>query len=229
MQRTRIKICGVSDVPTALVAAESGADAIGLVFVNRSPRQVYFKQARRIVEALPAFVDPVALFVDAPCDKIQRTVVQLGIGTVQLHGEEGPEQVRELVPLHVIKAMAFDSDDVTDRLEFWRAGHSHLAALLWDTPPPRGGQQPALPGGSGQSFDWHALAALKESDGLTGLPPLILAGGLNPDNVGRAIATVHPYAVDVSSGIESRPGVKDPYLIRAFVQAVREADALASR
>lgn len=209
---------------TAVVCAECGVDAVGLVFVKASPRRIQIDQARQITNALPAFVEPIALFMDAPVQQIQDVTGEIGIGTVQLHGSETPDDAAKLSPLRVIKAMSFDSRGVSTRLAAWRQHAGSLAGLLWDASPPAESGRDALPGGTGRSFDWHALAVLEHGGVLAGLPRTILAGGLNRDNVALAISTVHPYAVDVSSGVESSRGVKAPQLICAFVQAVRETD-----
>ena len=214
MSRTRIKICGVRDAATAQVAAAAGADAIGLVFAEGSPRQVDVEQARRIVEALPAWVDPVALFVAADTQRIRAVSAELGLRTVQLHGT--PAEAAALAPLQVIKSISVGAAGVEEALAPWRAAPVNVAGLLFDAAP-RGAE---LPGGTGRCFDWAALAALD----LTGYPPTVVAGGLTPGNVGQAIAQIRPYGVDVSSGVESSRGVKDAELIRAFTAAVRKAD-----
>lgn len=221
MQRTRVKICGVRDVASALVAAQAGADAIGLVFAPGSPRQVSIDEARPIVAALPAFVQPVALFVDAAADTIRDVTAQLGIQTVQLHGSESPEFAAELAPLRVIKALGFDARRASDALKPWRACCPNLAGILFDAPPP----QPGGPtGGTGRQLDWQALADLEHGGLLAGLPPLILAGGLDSSNIKQAIEIVRPYAVDVSSGVEAQRGIKDPQRIQGFIQTVYHAD-----
>jgi phosphoribosylanthranilate isomerase len=221
MFRTRIKVCGIRDVDSALAAAHAGADAIGLVFVRASPRAVTREQAWRIVHALPAFVEPVGLFVDSSHAEVRATAQEVGLRTVQLHGKEDPAYVEQLGSLRVIKAMSFDAGRVDQVLGLWRQA-AGLAGLLVDTPPAEGVD---LTGGSGRSFDWNALASLREAGSLAGLPPITLAGGLTPTNVGAAIAMLRPWAVDVSSGVESARGVKDAGLISAFCDAVRAADA----
>lgn len=222
MSRTRIKICGVRDVDAARAAVDAGADAIGLVFAPGSPRRVTREQAWRIVQALPAFVEPVGLFVDASAAEIRGVASEVGLRTVQLHGDEPPALVEALASLRVIKALAFDPARADQALGPWRAAGAPLSGILWDTPPRA---DATLTGGSGEAFDWKPLAALQKSGSLAGLAPLILAGGLNADNVGAAIALLRPHAVDVSSGVESSRGVKDASLIRAFCNAVRAADA----
>ncbi len=223
-QRTRIKICGVRDVETARSAVEFGADAIGLVFAPDSPRTVSVQQAEKIVGALPAFVEPIGLFVDASTLLIRQRASDLGLRTVQLHGSEQPNQVVELAPLCVIKAIAFDTNDTIARLAPWKEVYHRLAGLLLDAPAT---QAPSSPpgGGRGRTFQWDALAELQRSHDRADLPPVILAGGLTPQNVARAIELTRPFAVDVSSGVESSRGVKDTELISSFCRAVRQADA----
>ena len=205
MPRTRIKICGVRNIETALATAAAGADAIGLVFVDSSPRHVSVDTARRIVTALPAWVTPVGLFVDEKLARIRKIVAEVGLHAVQLHGNESPDVVDALRPLSVIKKLC-PGDDITP----W----ARVNAILYDTPT----TSHELPGGTGKTFDWNTLQT--PDDG----PPIILAGGLTPGNVADAIRTVRPYGVDVSSGVESQRGVKDTGLIAAFCQTVRTAD-----
>lgn len=231
-RRTRIKICGITDPATALVAAEAGADAIGLVFVRSSPRGITTDAAQQVASALPPFVEPVGLFVDESIDQIQAVIHAAGLRTVQLHGKESPPLVATLAPVRVIKALPFDPTRVAATMESWQAAPPNLAAILWDAPPQSTspsapGDPPVSPqGGSGCRIDWDALARAYRAMA-SPTPEMILAGGLTPQNVGRAIATVSPFGVDVSSGVESSRGVKDPARIRAFCRAVREADAEA--
>lgn len=205
MTRTRIKICGVRDVATALAAADAGADVVGLVFAASSPRYVDEQAAAQIVSALPTNVEPAGLFVDASAEDIRRSCDATGIRTVQLHGREPLSVLDALSDLRVIRALPFDADRLDDALRW--DGDPRVWALLFD----------AAQGGSGEAFDWHALAAVSPGFG----KPIILAGGLTPDNVAEAIAVVGPAMVDVSSGVESSRGVKDPAMIRAFCEAVR--------
>lgn len=223
-QRTRIKICGVRDAQTAMAAVSAGADAIGLVFVTASPRSVTVQRAKQIVDVLPAFVEPVGLFVDAPVRQIREIAAELGLSTVQLHGREQPSQMSELAPLRVVKGIAFESPSTVIGLELWEPVYDRLAGILFDAPMP-GTEQPRPSGGAGRAFDWAALAKLRQTGRFADLPSIVLAGGLTPVNVGRAISLVHPHAVDVSSGVESSRGVKDVALINAFCRAVRNADA----
>lgn len=224
MARTRIKICGVRDAPTALAAADAGADAVGLVFAQGSPRLVTVEQARAVMAALPPYVTAVGVFVDAPVDDVRRIASDVGLNTVQLHGRETPNDVAALAPLRVVKALAFDANQVSDAVSPWRAKLANLAGLLWDAAPPAGRTGAAMTGGHGRAFDWSALAAMQRDGALADLPPMILAGGLTPDNVADAITTLRPFAVDVSTGVETSPGVKAPQHIATFCAAVRAAD-----
>ncbi len=216
MTSTRIKICGVQDARIAEVAADAGADAIGLVFVDGSPRQVTTEQARQIVATLPPYVEPIGLFADAAIDVMRDTATRVGLTSLQLHGRETPQLAAQLAPLRVIKAVLMN-DDVSDRFAAWCDASENVSGVLFDAPRTSIG---ALGGGSGRTIDWHAVAKLCDR---SPTPPIVLAGGLTPVNVARAIGLVRPYAVDVSSGVESSRGVKDPGLIRAFCQAVRGA------
>jgi phosphoribosylanthranilate isomerase len=209
--RTRIKICGVRRPADAAVAVAAGADAIGLVFAD-SPRRVTFEEARAVTSAVPAPVARVGVFVDASEEQVAQAVAACGLTHVQFHGSESPERCAG-APVPVIKAFRVGSGFDFGALEPYRAT---VSALLLDS------CVPGSAGGTGRSFDWGLLAeALLWA-------PVILAGGLRPDNVGRAIATARPFAVDVSSGVEVRPGEKDPVVMEAFVRAVARADREAS-
>jgi len=216
MSRTRIKICGIKDVDTALAAADAGADAVGLVFVPKSPRCVTEEVAQQIIAQLPPFVEPVALFCDAPTERVISLTHELGIHTVQLHGAESISYVDYLAPTRLRVLKAFHADENLDVTE-WLDQCANLSAILLDTPPAAGDQ---LTGGSGRAFDWNTVR-LKAREGW---PPVLLAGGLTPDNVAEAVRIVRPFGVDVSSGVESSRGVKDVARIQAFCAAVRKAD-----
>jgi len=214
MPRTRIKICGIKDPETALAALDAGADAVGLVFVEKSPRHVTVEQAKAIVNALPNDAITVGLFVDMPGQTMRRIMDDAGLTVAQLHGHESIDDLDELAGYPAWKAMPFDE-------QFQRVASTwdhdpRVEALLVDTPPTG-----ELTGGSGIAFDWAGLAGVKNNLA----KPIILAGGLTPDNVGEAIRVVRPYAVDVSSGVESSRGVKDVRKIKAFCEAVRQADS----
>ncbi|MCE9590539.1 MAG: phosphoribosylanthranilate isomerase [Planctomycetes bacterium] len=223
MARIRIKICGIRDVETARAAVDAGADLIGMVFVEASPRLVSVETARRIVQSLPAHVEPVALFVDHPVDMIRATCDAIGVKTVQLHGRESPAVVAQLCPLRVMKALSAESDDWVSAAKPWNGVVSELAAVLCDAAPPPDAAK-GFRGGHGQAFDWNALAAAKKAGAFAGFPPLFMAGGLHADNVAGAIEAVRPDGVDVSSGVEASRGVKDPAMIRAFCAAVRNRE-----
>ena len=216
MSTTKIKICGIKTPEIAQHAALAGANAIGLVFVPKSPRFVTIDQARDITTTLPPFVDPVGLFVNVPPEQITDTARQLNLQTVQLHGDETPDYASSLAPLRIIKALPFNPQTAPDQIAAW-SKVPNLAAILFDTPPTPTDQSNNQTGGSGQSFDWSPLAKINTNT------PIILAGGLNPTNVAQAIRTTNPYAVDVSSGVESQRGVKDPQLITDFIAAVKGA------
>ncbi len=207
--RTRIKICGIRDFDAACWAIEAGADAIGLVFVESSPRHVDVGRAAQIAAGLPPFVQSVMLTVDMAPGRVVRLAEEVAPNWVQAHGGESEGHLAQL-ELPLIRGFRFSPE----ALRRWNACE-HVDALLVD----------GSSGGEGQTFDWSELAGLMDEIE----KPLILAGGLTPDNVGDAIAAVRPWAVDVSSGVESKRGVKDEGLIHAFCDAVRAADsALAS-
>jgi len=203
--RTRIKICGITSAEAARVAAEAGADAIGLVAVTSSPRSLDDRGAEAIAASLPPFVETVRVFQNAAPEELAAWKGRF----LQLHGDEDEGFIADIRQWHpecmIIRGFRFSAEQTLR----W-AGCRQVHALLVD----------GSPGGQGEAFDHARLAALMERIG----KPVILAGGLTAETVGDAIRAVRPYAVDVSSGTESEPGVKDPRLIRAFCQAVREAD-----
>lgn len=208
----------------AQAAAESGADWVGLVFVDGSPRRVTAEQAQEVVAALPASVEPVGLFVDQPVELVRRLAGELGMRTVQLQGRETPEYVRSLAPLKVIRSLAFHADSAAESLQPWLAPCENLLALIWDAPPYTTAQGQRLTGGGGKSLDWQTLANFMHAMRETPMPSWMLSGGLTPANVRQAVEMLHPWGVDVSSGVESSRGIKDDRLIRAFGQAVKAAD-----
>lgn len=200
----RVKVCGITSPEDALLAAEAGASAIGLVFWPNSPRFVDRALARRIVDVLPSFVLRVGVFVDQSLDMLTRTSDDVGLDIIQLHGSERPEMVACL-PRRVLKAIRVGSDSVLEEIEKFDG-----TAILLDT------RDEQRPGGTGKSFDWRLAQQVRAKVSF-----LVLAGGLRADNVGEAIRSVGPDAVDVSSGVESRPGKKDPGKLKAFMDAVR--------
>jgi phosphoribosylanthranilate isomerase len=214
--RTRIKFCGITSVEDALLAAECGADAIGMVFHPPAKRNISLELAAEIVRALPPFVTPVGLFVDADANRILHIAGKLGLSTVQFHGHERPELVNDVSPLRVLKAIRVD-DAIESTLAMWRQSRPvNLAGLVLETA--------GIAGGSGAENDWPRVAALKAKGAFDGLPPLIAAGGLRPATVTGVIRQIHPAAVDVSSGIEETPGRKSKTLMVTFAEAVRTAD-----
>ena len=199
----RVKICGITSPADARMADEAGADAIGMIFVGWSKRAVDPARARAIAAAVRPFVTRVGVFADAPLAEVERTVETVGLDAVQLHGDESDTYAAELaerVPVPVVKAVRFAADLDRARLERFPA-----QAILLDAPRP----------GSGEAFSW------RDAQHLAGMPRLILAGGLTPENVADGIAALAPYAVDVASGVERAPGVKDPERVRRFVDEAR--------
>ncbi len=221
---TFIKICGLRDIDAAEAAVRAGANAVGLVFAAGSPREVDVATARGIADALPQEVAAVGVFVDMPADQIKRIADDAHLQIVQLHGRETRDDVEALAPLRVIKSIAFKEQDARDALQPWRDPPANLAAMLYDTPPPAAMLGEKVTGGYGESFDWHSFAQLQADGVFRGLPPSILAGGLTPANVAEAIEIVHPFGVDVSSGVESSRGVKSIDLIEQFCAAVRQSE-----
>ncbi len=208
MARTRIKFCGITREEDAFAAVEAGADALGFVFAKSSSRCIDPDRAWDIACAIPPFVTRVGLVVGLGLDEYDRIRESFPFDLGQMHGNESVENVRACGP-DVIKAIRFDAATIAQEIERWNAVHE-IDALLID----------GSPGGEGVPFDWAALATVRESCH----HPIIIAGGLTPENVGEAIRAARPYAVDVSSGIESEPGVKDALLMDRFCEAVREAD-----
>ena len=205
--RTAVKICGITRVEDALVAAHAGAQAIGLVFYRPSPRFIEPDAAAAIVRALPPFVTPVGLFVDAGEDEVREIAARSGVQLLQFHGAERPEFcVRFDRPY--LKALQVRPG--VDLLQYARDFHSAKALLL-------DAFQEGLHGGTGAVFDWSLIPQA--------LPlPVVLSGGLTPENVGEAIRRVRPAAVDVSSGVEAAKGIKDARKIDAFITGVRNED-----
>jgi len=199
----RSKICGITRIEDALIAAEAGADAIGLVFYAKSPRAVSIQQARDIVAALPAFVTTVGLFVNASCEELNDVLAGVALDLLQFHGDESPAEC-ESYQRPYIKALRVKPGDDIAQLA---APYAKARGILLDT------YVPGVPGGTGAAFDWSLVPS-----GLS--LPVILAGGLSAANVQAAIEQVRPYAVDVSGGVEAGKGIKDAAKIRAFMQAV---------
>jgi len=203
--RTRVKFCGLTRPGDADAAARLGADAIGLVLAPGSPRFLQLPQAAIIRRRLPPFVQAVALFRNATADEVRGAIEVLQPDLLQFHGDEEPEFCAAF-GLPYLRAVPMKGP--TD-VSAWERRFAQAAALLLDA------HGPAEAGGQGRTFDWGAVRAQR---------PYVLAGGLTPENVGAAIRALRPYAVDVSSGIESAPGVKDEARMRRFIEAVCEAD-----
>lgn len=203
MMRTRVKICGINRAEDAQVCAEAGADAIGLVFYTNSPRAVSIQQAQDVLQSLPAFVTSVGLFVNPDANRVSEVLDQVALDCLQFHGDED-RAFCEQFSRPYIKAVRMHANQNVDDM----AQHYYSAkALLLDT------YVADQAGGTGQRFDWDRVP---RDCGL----PIILAGGLSPDNVGDAIRKVHPYAVDVSGGVEKSRGIKDPGKIKQFIDEV---------
>ena len=222
----RIKICGVTRPDDAVAAARLGADCLGLNFYPPSPRCVDRHVAEQIASVVPADVALVGVYVDADVETIRRDAQRFGLGWAQLHGAESPEQISELAPLRCIKAFRIDQRGMAPVLEFLAecdALGRRPDAVLLDA------YRPGAPGGTGTTFDWsvvrrtHGNAPTGRSAAPTELPPIVLAGGLTPENVAEAIAGVHPAAVDTASGVESAPGIKDHEKVGRFITAARRA------
>ncbi|HEY1784338.1 MAG TPA: phosphoribosylanthranilate isomerase [Pirellulales bacterium] len=212
----RIKICGITSVADGLSVARSGADAVGLNFCPTSPRQIDIPLAEEIVAALPAGVARVGVFVNAPAAEVGRIARRLRLDYVQLHGDEPPEYLAELTGVPIVRAFRGTDDfrPVAAYLAACRALGRAPAAVLVDA------FQAGQYGGTGQSPDWSAIACARPAWGDL---PLVLAGGLHPDNVATAIDQVRPTAVDSASGVESSPGRKSADRVATFAAAARAA------
>ncbi|MGD8912312.1 MAG: phosphoribosylanthranilate isomerase [Candidatus Thiodiazotropha sp.] len=205
--RTRIKICGITRIEDAADAVRLGADAIGLVFYPPSPRAVSLDQARAIVKSLPPFVTVVGLFVNQDRAVIEKCIHEVQIDLLQFHGDESAEACRGY-DRPWIKAIRMREG--IDLIEAERT-YSSASGLLLDS------YKAGIPGGTGECFDWRRIPTTLASR-------IILAGGLDATNVVQAIQQVHPYAVDVSGGVERSKGVKDAAKIEAFIAGVKRAD-----
>jgi phosphoribosylanthranilate isomerase len=201
----KVKICGITERDDALHAAACGADALGFVFYAASPRRVTPAQARAIIADLPPFVTRVGLFVNEDPGRIREIAGQCGLDALQLHGDELPQDCR-LPPYRVIKGSRPRRPEELEPLAEYP-----VSALLIDAAVP--GQF----GGTGQRADWELARRLTERQ------RVILAGGLSPENVADAVRQVRPYGVDVSSGVESAPGKKDPERVARFIRTAKEA------
>jgi len=212
MMRTRVKICGITRVEDAEAVVHHGADALGLVFYEKSPRRVSHDQARSIAAAVSPFVSVVGLFVNADRRAVNEVLERVPLGLLQFHGSEDNDSCNSF-GLPFIKSIAMqDGIDVLSQME----SYPDAAGFLRDT------GQPATHGGGGETFDWQSVPEKSPS-------PLILAGGLSPANITEAVTSTHPYAVDVSSGVESKKGSKSAAKIAAFIEGVRRSDTSDSK
>jgi phosphoribosylanthranilate isomerase len=211
----RVKICGITSAPALQAAVEAGANYIGLVCYPKSPRHLEMPDAGRIAGEARGRISIVSLLVDPDDETLTRTLSAVRPDLIQLHGGETPARVADIKArfhLPIIKAVRIGHARDVDHAN----GYTGIAdIILFDAKPPEA--HAALPGGTGHSFDWRLIAGWK------GRPDFMLSGGLNPDNVQPAINTTGATAVDVSSGVETAPGVKSPELIRRFVFAARNA------
>jgi phosphoribosylanthranilate isomerase len=201
-----VKICGITQLEDALAAVDAGANAIGFVFWPKSPRCIDPYRARAITAQLPPFVTAVGLFVNQPREYVNAVASLVRLGAVQLHGDETPEFAASIAA-PVLKALSVDD------AQAWPAG----ATLLLDA------HDPVQRGGTGRTIDWIAAAAIAARR------RVLLAGGLTPDNVADAIAQVRPFGIDVSSGVERAPGVKDHRRLKALFEAVHDTGHITTR
>ena len=214
--RTRAKICGITRVEDIHSVVQAGADAIGLVFYPPSPRSVTVEQAQQLLTHIPPYVQTVGLFVNASPEEILAVLQNVALDVLQLHGDESPEmcqQIAQLTKRRWYKAIQVkpDLNLINEIQRYQQAGASAILLDAW---------HPDLKGGTGLQFDWSQFPKLDI--------PLILAGGLNPDNIAKAIALTQPFAVDVSGGVEAQKGIKDQRLIKKFMQGVHCGSAKRS-
>ncbi len=209
--RTRVKICGITRCEDAQLAVDAGVDAVGLVFYDKSPRFVSNEIAAEISQLIPAFVSRVALFKDADKTMIDAVLQAVEVDLIQFHGSETPDFCQQFALPYIkavgVKGTEHDAGFLRSSAENYRAAK----ALLLD------GHAPGEAGGTGESFDWTSIARIDK--------PVILAGGLTPQNVAQAITLVQPFAVDVSSGVESAPGIKDKDKVAVFMRNVSGSNA----
>jgi len=201
----RVKICGITNLEDALLAASLGAHALGFIFYQKSPRAIRPEAAREIIRALPPLVLSVGVFVDEEAQVVREISERVGLDWVQLHGRESPEYCRSL-GRRVLKGFRIKNEA---SLAFLSEYQNAVQAFLLDT------YRPGTPGGTGETFDWEIARQARKYG------PVILAGGLTPDNVAAALQTAKPQGVDVASGVEVSPGKKDPGKLKAFFQAIK--------
>ena len=200
----RVKICGITHMADAAAAVEFGADALGFIFA-KSPRQITPQKAKDITRSISPFVKTVGVFVNEQPAKIREIIDFCGLDLVQLHGNESVSACSELAP-RVIKAFRVQGEESLLEITDFK---SHVRAILLDA------YQKGLSGGTGKTFDWRLTAKAKQ----IGIP-MVLSGGLGPDNIEEALERVNPFAIDISSGVEKRPGIKDHGRMRIFMDKV---------
>lgn len=217
-RHVRIKICGITRLADALCAADAGVDALGFIFYDRSPRAIPPQAAAVITGQLPPFVDAVGVFVNEELEQVVRIIRQCRLAYAQLHGSESPEYCRELAervtPCRVLKAIRVGAQSKVDDVAPYR---DVIQGYLLDT------YQKNAVGGTGLAFDWTLIDRLQLTR------PFLLAGGLDPDNIRDALERVRPYGVDANSGLEDAPGQKNHFLIRQFIDAVRQFECDSQR
>ena len=208
---TRIKICGITEFEDARDAVLLGADAIGLNFYSGSSRHIDASHAAKIIEKLPPLISVVGIFVDHPDPQnLEDFALSLGLHAVQLHGNETPDYCSMIQRVKVIKSIRIDSTFRVDSLRMYGNRTFLLDAC-----------SPGQAGGTGRVFDWNLVF------GANAFGSIIMAGGLTPENVSEAVTTLHPFGVDVASGVETKPGKKDYEKMRRFIEAVRRADVVS--
>ena len=230
---TWVKICGITNLEDALDAVDAGADALGFVFYEKSPRRMEPDAARRIVEQLPQKIEKIGVFVDLSQEQLAEIVNEVGLTGVQCRlrpsaagaAPDGRTKyknpVRMILPLSVTQLLQNEKRLQGLTAEFVRMSESRRPSAAFDTFL-LDSTTPERPGGTGKAFDWQRIAALVQV--MNKSVKVILAGGLTPDNVGKAMKILRPWGVDVSSGVEAAPGKKDPEKVKAFIRAVRGAD-----
>ncbi len=199
-KQVKVKVCGMTCLKDTQVAVEEGVDAVGFIFYKKSPRSVTMKTAREIILELPPFVDTVGVFVDETAEQINKIADYCNLDIIQLHGDESPAFCKK-IRRRVIKAFK-----VKDMQSVKKLSGFQVSGFLLDT------FSENLHGGTGKVFDWNLALPAKK------FGPVIMAGGLTPNNVRQAVQQVRPYGVDVCSGVESQPGVKDHKKVRAFLK-----------
>ena len=199
-KQVKVKVCGMTSLKDALVAVEGGADAVGFIFYKKSPRSVTMKTVREIVLELPPFVDTVGVFVDETAEQINKIADYCNLDIIQLHGDESPTYCKK-IRRKVIKAFR-----IKDMQSVKKISNFQVSGFLLDT------FSENLHGGTGKVFDWNLALPAKK------FGPVIMAGGLTPNNVQQAVRQIRPYGVDVCSGVESEPGIKDHKKVRAFLK-----------